>query len=498
MSSSTRQVINEYLSEHDLDLPISGSVREFCRDLASDHEFTANAFRHMYYKMLDEIEEEDKEEPEAVQPKIKKRQKEVLGVDDDADYFSRDDEDEIYIFCIDCVTFSMSYREIEDMIAVYVHEGGGLTQVQVARHMWRRHRRKLTADFVRRIFRVLGVVKHNPPLAPHVIEDADPEDAAEIWHEQKLAEIETRYRAKRSKKIEQALKEERQKTLHFEDLAAEYLDNQDRKVVTIPEGDPWWKTDAEIEGHTAIVCLSDWHVGKVSEIVRDVDDFNLQIDLLRARLEDYFTVENSRPVDRLIFTVGGDILDGTQGDMHAGQLAGQWCYGREQAEIAAEALALVIEEVSQNLGIESEVYTVTGNHDRTSKKRDADPFRTVGGLTYALARSHCDNARWTICDDTIAKFSAGGTGFLLTHGDQTPKDPRRLFHGLDGCYQAVITGHYHSYSFSEDYSGSWFQVGSLCGVDDYARKIGKGASPSQLVISCREGLPPVGTPLPVV
>lgn len=495
MTKTARQIIEEHAKANDLDLPIAGSVRAFCRDLAADHEQTANAFRHAYYEIIDELERAAEKNKTT-----KKRLKgggETLGVDDDGDWFSRDDEDRIYVFCIKNVTFSMSYREIEDMIAVYVHEGGGLTQTQVCRHMWRRHRRELTTDFVKRIFRVLGVVKNNPPLAPHVIEERDPQDAADLWHEQKLAEIETRYRARRSAKLEKALKEEREKSLKFEDLAAEYLADQDRTIVNVYG--PWDRAAPERPlSHTAIVCLSDWHVGKVSDFVRGRTDFDLQIERLIGRLEDYFCWQNILNVDRLVFAVCGDMLDGTQGDMHAGQAFGQWCHGREQGEIAAEALAIVIDGLAQKIGVDGEVYAVTGNHDRTSKNRDGDPLRTVGGLVYALAANHCRHASWSIVDDTIVGFSAADTGVLLTHGDQTPKDPRALFHGLDGRYQAVITGHYHSHAFAEDYRGYWFQVGSLCGVDDYARRIGKGALPSQLVISARQGLPPVSTYLPVV
>ena len=499
MAESTRQVITEYLDAHDLSLPISGSVREFCRDLASDHEYTAASFRKMYYTMLDEKEEQK------AQPEVKQRKKsvgETLSPEDggaspeEGDWFRIDEEDSFYVLGIKEEVFKMTYREIEDMVAVYVHEGAGLTQVQVARHMWRRHKRKLTADFVRRIFKVLGIVKNNPPLAPHVVRSEDPDKAADLWHEQKLAEIETRYRAKRHKELEKALKEERKKSLRFEDLAAEYLGEQDRKVVEV-NANPLPRADAP--EHTAIVCLSDWHVGKISEAIGSEVEFRAKIEELSGQIQRYFEWCDQRPVDRLIFAVAGDMLDGTQGDMHDGQAFGQWCHGREQADIAAEALAKVIEKTTAIVGPKesSEVFAVTGNHDRTSKNRDGDPLRTVGGLTYLLAQERSPSAKWQIVDAPFARFSTKSAGFLLAHGDQTPKDPRRLFHGLGGEYKAVITGHYHSHAFSEDYRGLWFQVGSLCGVDEYARRLGMGAMPSQLVISCQAGLPPVSRYIPI-
>lgn len=490
MSRTARQILEAYIRDNDIALPIEGSVRAFCRALAADHPQTASAFRHAYADMMDDREAEA---PTASrEPVVSVRRTgegETLGTDDEGDWFDMDVEDRIYTFRIASTVFSMSFREIEDMIASYVHEGGGLTQVQVARQMWRRHRRKLTGDFVRRIFRVLGVVKHNPPLAPHTVRHEAPERAAEIWHEQKLAEIETRYRARRHGEIEKALKEEREKSLRFEDLAAEYLADQERKIITIGGGP--WERDLSAESHTAIVVFSDWHVGKIFERVRSEVDFRACVDRLVDSLVDYFGVENKRPVERLIFAVAGDILDGTQGDMHEGQHLGQWALGRRQADIAAECLALVVEGLCVRLGVQGEVYAVTGNHDRTSKGRDGDPMRTVGGMMYLLAAERSPSAVWHIVDEPIARFEASGTGFLLVHGDQTPKDPRRLFHGLGGEYQAVISGHLHSHAVAEDYRGYWFQAGTLGGVDSYARRIGVGAEPSQMVISVREGRPPV-------
>lgn len=493
---SAKQQILDYIEDHSVDLPFN-QVREQCRQIAAECEYTASTIRSAYYQILDEKATKNAE--------TKKRQKgsgETLSPGDggpspeEGDWFEIDEEGEFYLFGIDGERFTMSYREVEDMVAVYVHEGGGLTQVQVARHMWRRHRRKLTADFVRKIFKVLGIVKSNPPLAPHVVRNEGPEEASELWHEQKLAEIETRYRAKKRDRIEKELKEERKKSLHFEDLAAEYLGEQDRKVVNV-DAPVLERSDAP--SHTAIVCLSDWHTGKISEQIRGKADFRAQIDKLVGQLQRHFKWSDQRPVDRLIFAIAGDMLDGTQGDMHPGQWDGQWCHGKEQADVASESLGLVIETIAQILDPDRcEAYAVTGNHDRTSKKRDADPFRTVGGLTYLLADERTPNCDWTIVDEPFATFEAGGDGFLLAHGDETPSDPRKLFHGLGGDYQAVITGHKHSHQFEEDYRGLWFQVGSLCGIDEYARRLGIGALPSQLVISASKGMPPVSRYVPIV
>ena len=502
---AVKQIILDYIEDHDLDIPFD-NVRATCREIAAECDHSASTISRTYYRILDRGDQENNgDQDRKKQPTIKKKHKgggETLSPEnggpspEEGNWFEIDRDDEFYLFGIDGTRFTMSFREIEDMVSVYVHEGGGLTQVQVSRHMWRRHRRKLTADFVRKIFKVLGVVKANPPLAPHIVRDEDPEEASELWHEQKLAEIETRYRAKRHKKLEKALKEERKKSLRFEDLAAEYLGEQDRKVIEV-NADPLPRTDAP--AHTVIVCLSDWHVGKISEQIRGGSDFRQKIDRLKGEIQRHFEWRDQRPVDRLIFAITGDMLDGTQGDMHSGQWYGQWCHGKEQADIASEALAEVIESTAALLNPKTcEAYAVTGNHDRTSQARDADPFRTVGGLTYLLAEERSAWPTWEIIDDPFGKFEAGGTGFLLAHGDETPSDPRQLFHGLGGDYQAVITGHYHSHAIEEDYRGLWFQVGSLCGVDEYARQHGIGAMPSQLVISCEQGKPPISRYIPVL
>lgn len=91
MKKSTRQIIEEYLEENDLSLPIEGSVRSFCRDLASDHEYTANAFRHTYYRMLDDLNaesESDDAPPEIAPPQTEEPPTAPLGVSDlERDYF---------------------------------------------------------------------------------------------------------------------------------------------------------------------------------------------------------------------------------------------------------------------------------------------------------------------------------------------------------------------------------------------------------------------------
>src|SRR5690554_6745603 len=99
MEKTARQILEEYLEENGIEIPIDGSVREFCRDLAADHEQTANAFRHAYYKIVDEKEQARSEPDPAPPPSHAQGLKQL-----DRSYFYNDLNDLYIVFLPDLGT----------------------------------------------------------------------------------------------------------------------------------------------------------------------------------------------------------------------------------------------------------------------------------------------------------------------------------------------------------------------------------------------------------
>jgi hypothetical protein len=180
------------------------------------------------------------------------------------------------------------------------------------------------------------------------------------------------------------------------------------------------------EEQTAVLHLSDSHIGQV--ITPDqTDGFgDYDFDMFRARLKTLETgmisiVEqhtNTR-VPKLVVAMGGDMLHGALG--HAAEV-GQVNTLFEQFYAGGHVLAQFLRNLSQHFP-EVEVQVTAGNHTRWQNQKKMpthNRFSNLDTFLYALTQALTKDVpavKWVITKQPIADFEIYGHKFRMLHGD---------------------------------------------------------------------------------
>ena len=307
MSSSTRQVINDYLSEHDLELPIAGSVREFCRDLASDHEFTANAFRHMYYRMLDEIEEEDKEEPKATPEVDEEPPSNPLGVSTlERDYFYNEIND-LYLVWLPHrpKTLQVEGDTVREMKRAYSAMPSGYDTINeiCQRFGWRRK------DF-QAFKQIMGWTHDQDPYTDEEHASTPTPDLVADYASRKRGEFERELRKKEwAETVDKAKKWEAWKRQTLDPFRGYVSENPPRSRNQVPLINP----DRAPDPFMAVFSPSDAHLHKACADGRGFAD--ARQDLLDTTDDLIARVAKTGNPDRVVLVLGNDWfhIDNAQG-----------------------------------------------------------------------------------------------------------------------------------------------------------------------------------------
>ena len=384
----------------------------------------------------------------------------------------------------------LPFEEVQAIMSWYTNAGQRLNMKGVCRELIKEFGRKLTLDEFRRIKQAMEVTKTSQPIAPHILaqDDVPIEDKVDFMYEQKEAEIEVKQRAKREDEWERRYRRCAKKLRDINHYISEALQRRTKRGVKYEVPDLTF--DNSLRTYTPIVFLADWHVGKKTDIesnVFDRDIFDVRVQRLIKRLEQKFRA-CSRPMDEVHVALGGDFLDGPAGDMHPQQHLDQDIHNTEQCLIAADAISEVVNFLAELLDVPLYVHSVPGNHGRTRKDHEQDPYRIAENLTYEIAERQ-SAGEWDIMrDDMMNTWKIRNTGIYLQHGDDIPYDIRDIVWSseIPDCeHYLVLTGHKHSFqvSGSSDRNVLHVRSSSLCGDSEYAtRQLGKTCRPSQTIV----------------
>jgi hypothetical protein len=247
-----------------------------------------------------------------------------------------------------------------------------------------------------------------------------------------------------------------------------------------------------IEPYTPIFVFSDWHVGQRVELLRATynrDIFRKRIDSLKREIAEYLKLY-SRPMDRAIIAVTGDIIDGPMGNMRAGHQAEQDVLYDKQVKLASTVLAEMVCSVATSVGVPVDVHCIPGNHGRGTASAKEDTQRVPEMCMYHLAEAYSgDLATWTISDQIIHEFRVYDTQVLMAHGERIPRDIDKVIYAMmdKTCSNhLLINGHFHHDLTKDSHKGMGVQSGSIVGDTSFGlHQLGVGARPSQRVIEVR-------------
>jgi len=186
------------------------------------------------------------------------------------------------------------------------------------------------------------------------------------------------------------------------------------------------REDASGEEQTAVLHLSDTHIGQ--EITPDqTDNFGrYNFDMFRARLKTLETGiisirenhTNTR-VPRLVIAMGGDMLHGNLNHAaEVGQVNTLFC----QFYAGAHVLAQFIRNLAAHFN-KIDIECTVGNHTRWGTQRKMptqNRFSNLDSFVYALTEaltSQIPGVRWNITKQPVADFEIYGHHFRMLHGD---------------------------------------------------------------------------------
>lgn len=238
----------------------------------------------------------------------------------------------------------------------------------------------------------------------------------------------------------------------------------------------------------AVLFLSDWHFGSVSDNVWNVFNQDVFEARIKKLVEDASTYLTRHAVQKLHIVILGDMIEGVlrpSSQIEASEL------GVNQLMKVTEVLAQVIAELSR-FAKNTLIYTTYGNHARTVQNYvdsiHADNLETLIPWWLKLRFEKMDNIEFINSMHEFVRVSVCGYELGAVHGDLDTKNNlarvtsavfNKLFHVFPSY---VCMGHVHHNSGMDDMGVETMTVGSLSGTDSYANGKRLYATPSQTLL----------------
>lgn len=231
----------------------------------------------------------------------------------------------------------------------------------------------------------------------------------------------------------------------------------------------------------AILQLSDWHCGKVSDNPFNYYDVDTMIERANIIVEKTIQKCKKDNVGSLVVEINGDMVEGEINI--SGKVASEEDTV-DQITIVSKVLSECIKKLAPNFN-DIKIVTTLGNHGRlNSNKKDVMTKENFEKLIPLLIRletglpvhssNGLDFTRYTIEDKII----------YLSHGqhDKLGKAVSDFSKMYKEIPDEVHLGHFHEYKDTSECDVFTTVNGSLCGTDDYSLTLRKVSKPSQNLI----------------
>lgn len=400
-----------------------------------------------------------------------------------------------------------TFSQIRELIESYVYYGRGKTRKECTRIMLNDEFAEKHGDIVRdinsypikfshtkKILRALGIDKNSHPYPPHDIREKTREEIIHTWREkdesyieQKKLETDAKYWKKRYEKI---ISQKMDIQRMLSEVTNELPDGDiriDIEPVSFDSGKPY----------DLCLILADWHIGQTSDVITNAYNktvFNKRIKTLKSKIHNWLHTHN-RPINNCWIIINGDMIDGPNGTMRPGQQYEQDLFYNEQTRVGSRKISEVISYVRGLLpsSIPISIQAVPGNHGRSTKNREWDPYRVIELATYQISEAiteNLENLQWSISkeifQDWLIDYYECTTQVIQTHGDRTYKDFKSHIEAImdkRAQYHLLTSGHYHHENIKEELDKLGVQSGSLAGDESYGlHRLAVGSRPSQRIM----------------
>ena len=225
----------------------------------------------------------------------------------------------------------------------------------------------------------------------------------------------------------------------------------------------------------AVLCLSDWHYGQVSNNIWNEYNTGICIERVSKLFDKVFNALQEHNIRTLHVVLLGDFVNGA---IHVGSRVASEEDTCEQLMHVSEILANFINSLSVCVD-NVNVYSTYGNHARTIQNKNdsihADNMERV--IPWWLRQRLQKNVKVNVVDSEFYEFiyfNVCGYNIVCTHGDLDKfKDIgvtiNSLFSKKYGkTIDYTFSGDKHHLESFEQFGIESSLVGSLCGTDEYA------------------------------
>ena len=246
-------------------------------------------------------------------------------------------------------------------------------------------------------------------------------------------------------------------------------------IVPLQDYSSMFTFNNNVSNEEAILCLSDWHYGQVSNNIWN----SYNTDICKQRVAKLFEKVSSALQEHNIKTLHivllGDFINGA---IHVGSRVAAEENACEQLMHVSELLANFINALSVYVD-KLNVYSTYGNHARTIQNKDdsihADNMERV--IPWWLKQRLINNGKVNVIDSDYYEFiylNVCGYDIICTHGDldkfrDLGVTVNSLFSKKYGkTIDYTFSGDKHHLEAFEQFGIESSLVGSLCGTDEYA------------------------------
>jgi hypothetical protein len=251
----------------------------------------------------------------------------------------------------------------------------------------------------------------------------------------------------------------------------------------------------EVSVEEAVLCLSDWHYGQVSNNIWNQYDTSICLQRVSKLFDKVAAALREHEIKTLHIVLLGDFVNGA---IHTGCRVASEESTCEQLMHVSEILANFINAISVYVD-EVNVYSTYGNHARTIQNKNdsihADNMERV--IPWWLKQRLKDNAKVDIVDSEYHEFiyfNVCGYNVVCSHGDldqfkNLGVTVNSLFSKKYGkTIDYTFSGDKHHLEAFEQFGVESTLVGSLCGTDEFANNKRLYSNPMQtLCIFTPEG-----------
>jgi predicted phosphodiesterase len=251
----------------------------------------------------------------------------------------------------------------------------------------------------------------------------------------------------------------------------------------------------ESKKESLVICLSDWHVGKL--IKHDRNSYNTDMAQLRVAemyksitrlIEKFIHV----PFKEIVVLITGDMVDGS--DIYPGQASNQDATMIPQVNLLADMIWRLLRSLRDRYELPVRCHAVKGNHGVANKRAPSDAnwdlmaYQKLYGMTQVLSEERGLDAgiQFVHTMNDSHRLIVNGKKITIIHemptNPETPANSSKFSGQYDiQPYDIIVYGHYHHTAQMWHQGRALFMNGSICGPDDLSNRMGKWSPPAQII-----------------